>query len=380
LTSSPKIQQSKLARWAFAAVVLYHLGNAVGLVRQMKGLGVGAGSSVPKIRWAVETPRFDSSARFLEAAGYTIRYWLGQENNFYYFGPSRPLQRLYVRMDTGVMDSNLDEKNLTYPKYVDHLFKEATCHGLRPFAVFVPPKSAVERERLPARLPLPKQWKPDSGWKEETQAGRRILAGRKANQWLDLYETFRQANQKDEVYVPWDYHLTSYGLSVVTAELVKRLNAEGETLGEPQIVRTGTREAYYSDVLIGMLKLPDWILARPEFQWKEPFYEVRTPGRMRHWKRVVLAGTSFTDRLDREKLGLASLIERALHVPVRRATANGSTADTILNKLVKEGVKLEAGDIFVLEQPLDHFLREASVYPSPWAEERRISSENPDCS
>ncbi len=380
-----KKQTTHLALWALGAVLLYHIVNVVGVALQFRGFTGEPyrtrvpGLILPGVRWSSEAPLFDSSKRFLQAIGYSIRHWLGQENDFYFYGPAKPLQRLYVRMDTGLMDARLNEKDLSYPAFIDKLFQDAVCHGVRPFAVFVPPKTAIERERLPARLPLPKLWKPDTGWAEETDAGRRLLAAHPPKHWVDLYGIFRRARQNGEVYVPWDYHLTNYGMAVVTTEIVNLLNSEGESLGEPEIRQVGMRPRDYSDVLISMLNLPDMLLSRPEFGWSEPLYEVRTPGRLTKWKRVVLAGTSFTDRLDKFGQGLPTLLEKAMHVPVKYLAANGSTADTILKKLVDKGVKLEAGDVFILEQPLDHILREASAYPSPWAEERSISSTISGC-
>lgn len=381
MTESKRQQASRLAWWGLTAVVLYHLGNAALLFLQIDRFGpakerriAGLSTHFPSIVWKGETRVPASSRKVLEGAGYAVRHWLGQESALYFRAAPNPFQRLYNRKDGLMMDADLDPGRLAYPAHVDKLFAEAKCHGVRPFAVFVPPRAAIERNRLPAKIPPVEIWRPLSPWREETDAGRRALTGRNPDEFLDLYAVLRAGLQQEEVYVPWDYHLTSFGEALVTAEIVRKLNASGEALGDPQVRRTGTHGPYHGDILIRLLKLPNLLLKRPEFAWREPLYEVHTPGKLERWKRVVLAGTSFTERLDDENLGLRSMVERALHVPVVRKAMNGATFDRALAQLVTEGVRLEAGDILVLEQPLDHILREAKPYPAPWSTERDVAS------
>lgn len=383
--------RSRLALYLCVAIAVYHLNNLVNVVRNFRGIEgtkvveLKAGDkfslrfALPKPKWSEPELRLDPSRHALRSAGYMLRYLLGQENNFYFYGAKHPIQRMYNRQDITVMRPGLEAASREYLDKVTAWLHEAKCHGAVPIAAFVPPKSVIEREELPARLPTERLWQPQGPTPpEDTNIGHRVLRARDPELFVDLFKTFeisRNQFPEEEIYVPWDYHLTSYGMSLLTADIVHRLNKRGESLGSPTLVRADSMPPRHDDIIINMLHLPKLVLNSLErFNWREPIYEVHTEGKLTHSKRVVLLGTSFTERLSHDKLSFAHQLERALHVPVVSFTHHGATLETMLESFVGQGDSLGSGDIVVVEQPFDHVLRDSKPFPKAWPKTRALAS------
>ncbi len=359
----PTTQKKRLAWHLLAAVVVYHANNVLHLTRPVKN------------GWHA----FDASRAAIAGVGHTARYFLGQENSFFFFGQKQPHQRLYERSDLDLEKAGLEKHALPHLAKVTTLFRAARCRGIIPMAALIPPKSIIERERLPEVLPPNELWE-SLGPKvaEDAGIGHRVLRTQDPRFFLDLFKPFHSYHKQfpeEDIYVPWDYHLTSYGMAIVTAEIVKQLAARGEPIAQPTLVRRASMPAQYLDNLVTMLHLPDRVLTKlPQFSWTEPIYEVEAEGKLTGVKRVVLLGTSFSGRLHPLKLALGHMLEKTLHVPVVEALANGRTTEDLLTHLASQGQSLRSGDLLIVEQPFKNLQRKLKPFPKVWTTDRALAS------
>lgn len=367
-----KISSTPLAAALLAGLFIYHALNLVtGETIQWKGtwqpsrLTLSSGSrdlASMESRRSNLPDRFepiDGTARRWRDLGFRINYGLGRVPEATFLGPKESTQRIYLR----------EEVAFQYPatagwvrdSLVPHLHalaRHLEGSGVHFVIVPVPTKISIERARLPTPLPSDQVWKPlrapatlRSG-NEDAYEVYRTVAEAVPGRTVDLFEAFslyRERHKGADLFVPADSHWSSLGIAVAAEAVTRKLKGEGWRLPDFQIEKVRDRRPYYYHDLLGSMQLPiGFLRSNAAFQWLEPLYRV-VPEVPQYQGKLVLAGTSYSDRLRSLDVSFGKVLASALHRTLVDASVSNTDALGPLRKIKTEGWVLEKGDLFVWE-------------------------------
>lgn len=260
--------------------------------------------SVPHLRSSQK--RLDSSSEFLAGIAFVLRYWGGETNDYAIKGNANPIQKYFLREDVAVHFPSQVPKVEKLAQELKTIFRDLDKAGVRTLLLPIPPKMAFYEDEFNKRLPPSDEWQAESRHvneipMESPYQAYRVLTESDPKHIVDLFTTYRHHNPNDPnhfLYVPWDYHWSSFGITVAAQAILESLKSQGIAvgrLGEPRL--TGIRPAFFRDTLLYLTQLPDWFLLHSKkFDWREPVYDVDAVSGSPQG-RLVIAGSSYTNRL-----------------------------------------------------------------------------------
>jgi len=311
----------------------------------------------------------DSSASFIGGVGSLLRYYSGEVDSFAVRGMPTPYENLCLRGDVAIQYPSHRAEAQALASEIKAIVDDLEKQGVHSVVVPIPGKLAFYRSKFPSRLPPFDEW--GAGKIIERQSERenpyelyRTLVTTDPKHVVDLYELYRQALSADPnnlIYVPWDYHWTSYGMNLTAQAVLDHLVKQGIWEGEVGRAKLAElRPAYFQDILLNHLRLPAWYLAhQSRFQWREPLYHLDgKPKDPTHdpVKRVVVLGTSFTNRLRDTSYSFGAQLHSVLGGTLIYDAEDGRPIRSLGVKQKKHPLILQRGDLLVWEFPFTQLI------------------------
>jgi hypothetical protein len=329
--------------------------------------------------WQIKIPKImrgssgylDSSSAALAGVGTVTRFLTGQYTSLAFSGGNDPYQKYYLRSDLEVQyqsAKDLVQKNTSVPLkgFIEHMEQ----HGVITIILPIPTKTSIERELLPKKLPARTLWaNPPADGVEAPEEVYNTIVATSPQHVVSLYDVFKnkRAQQPDEfLYIPWDYHWSSFGISLAAREVLGHLKSRGVKVaeGDPQFAELAPLS--HDDMLLRFLQLPQSYLQKNrQFGWREKRYVLSAEFPKQNG-RLFLVGTSNSRRLSDTSYGLAALLGKATGREVLSQYVDGMRWDLTLAPLIRESDKPKPGDILVLEFPMESVHTAAAqpiVYP-----------------
>ena len=297
---------------------------------------------------------FDPATALIGGMGHVFRYWTRQASEYYFYGPARPVQRLYYRGDLYLQSTTSLKKVRYVARAVKDYADRLSQAGVTVVLVPIPSKLLMDgpmtrrtpREGFFVNLEDGKDWS-QSVYDEFVKTNASY-----AVDLLGVYTDYVGSHPNAEVFVPWDYHWSALGAALATQAVVKKLAGYGYQVGTPRLRWVRDAPANYSDQLLAHLQLPLFFLAHQiAFQWREPLYEVES-GAPSVSSRVYVAGTSYTGRHAASPFGFGRLLEKSTGAAVRAKGVDGGRFHKGLAYFTDQRAEFSARDVLVWEFPI----------------------------
>jgi hypothetical protein len=295
---------------------------------------------------------------FFMRLGGLVRYLAHSTPPSVIFGVDHPNQWLFLRQELEFQCRRSPEYiELYYLRPLREFLSVLDRHGIEVVVVPIPTKLSIYRDNGPRVLPTENIFRtqppcaedPDANYQQIVNFDPRVV---------DVMAAYRSAKRlfpNTLLYWPTDSHWTSAGTIVAAGAVLQKLKSRGWPIAMPTPRYVGPRDLGSGADLIESFKLPKFFIARePAFRfgdivyaWQEP---LPTTPREPPPGRLILAGTSYSERFQSWKFSFGKLIAEPLHRElIRPDGASGGRAITALQNLNQAGVQLRRGDILVIE-------------------------------
>lgn len=312
------------------------------------------------------TGYFDRATEILARTGHVAKYLASHSNHWYFFGSREPRVDLQLRADIPLQY----EKSLTYlQREIFPVMQEVLSQKEVEWLVLpIPTKLSIIRDKVPAVLPtelLISEHEMERS-REDSRAVYKNFVQVNPKQTIDLFSLYEKHYKKkplEDLFVPWDYHWSSLGITLAAEAVVQKLRRLGYAVGDTLVVQRGFAEPTYLEQLSVQTQLPQAFLRlRPEFKWREPLYDLEVTKKAKIKGRIFLAGTSSTNRRRGTPYGLDRLLEKALGKPITTFAYDGGQMSGGLEALSKSG-EIQPGDLVVWEFPVSTAMHKFPLPP-----------------
>ncbi len=378
-----KKQRQILLFTAVTATCLYHAVNLVAFVflpspvsndSQGKYLNLASVSDLIPSKWASLPNHFDRSINVIRGTGYLLRYLAGEEYPLVLIGTKTPHLSLFDRRDSEFVYQETGEKlERTFVPAMKEWIETLTAKGVEVVVLPIPPKQAVEREKLPQELPPEYPWTEYLPHRREDIRGnfRRLLSA-DSSHMVDLfshYMTHRDQNPQSNLYIPWDLHWSSEGIALAAQKTLDHLYKKGWPVGQYRLNLRAEAPLDHTPRLLSVLQLPGYYKRRsPNLRWREPLYtlEEEVPPRINvepeTVKRVVLIGSSFCNRFSGTPYHLGNMLASALKRELIANCMEGGGNWGALAELKRDDFHLRKGDLLVYEVLMPEYFEKGKPY------------------
>jgi len=321
--------------------------------------------------------RPDGAARAITAKGYIFRYLVGQLPEIFFPGTDRETPWYFIRPEVAysfdeVVRPALIEGNLLTREIIDRL--EAL--GVTVVVVPVPTKLSMARSKISGELPQSVSLikpKADRGPEDARRAYERIVGG--DPRIVNLFEVFeRESRGHAELsHLRLDTHWNSQGIVWAAGAVLENLRGRGWKLPTPVVQRpvVDRAPAYCVDTL----QLPEGYLQRkPQLIGTDQYYSFEPARGPAPWKRIVVFGSSYSVALQGTPFNFATVMSRALGIPLMNMAESGKGSIGSFRRAAKEGFRFLKGDLLVWEYPLRDLPARTMEFPQlPVAETSKKS-------
>jgi hypothetical protein len=300
----------------------------------------------------------DFSSKLIKGLGYSVKYLLDDYPDNVIKGNPEPYLNLTVRDEFGYQRAAKIERMRRYVALpVLHYTQWLESQGIRVVVVPVPTKVSVYRDDFDQGLPLMDLWgaepRRDPGAPPKAEEPALVYGsitdtlGERAVNVLGLFRKAK-ASGGPRLFHYNDLHWTSYGLTLVAAEVARKVTGTA-----PEIVALGNKSKSFDHPVLNMLRLPPWLLeARRELWWEEPLYELAPARAKASSGRLILMGSSASEEHGGTPHRFGSVLARALGRELIEQAVAGGGAEGSLRRLVDSGVTLSPEDVVVWEFPM----------------------------
>jgi hypothetical protein len=294
--------------------------------------------------------------------GHELRYRGGQVASHIAVGTPSPYLRLFYRREVYFQfHAAGDYFRRSIADRLGKLAGSLAEQGVTLVALPIPTKISIERDAfgstLPAEFPF-QDWRTPPSLRAEKEAPAdvyRVLVNAAPGHVADLqslYTDERKSRPSDPIFIPWDFHWTTRGISLAALSVLDALTAQGFNVIRPRIKKVGTAEWSANELLLSHFFLPESYKRKlPELQWTEPLEEAQATVDGPRGGRVVVVGTSMARRMRGTPYALGAQLARLLKRPLAEAYRDGFGPQA-LAALEEEHIGLRSGDVLVWEFPI----------------------------
>jgi hypothetical protein len=299
----------------------------------------------------VRDPHYEFILEEIKNLGYFLRFKAGQVNPIVYRVDSTQQIELFHRAEFRFFNKDAPRRvsEEALPKMLSFA-KILTEKGIRLIIVPIPPKSFIERNKLPDPLPHEDLWSINSfatnNKNEEQPQLASDLFSKSSPYFLALdsvFQNFSKENPDRKLYIPWDNHWSSQGIALTAQAVLQKISPSPASL---RFLREMLPN--YAFKLLITYQLPDkYWSSLPQMQWKEPLYTLSKTDKPPHKGRVVIAADSFGERLQSDKLDLASVLSSHFQDGCESFSVSAGGIQGAFEEMRKKGFKLRRNDTLV---------------------------------
>lgn len=363
------IRRNALTVFLIAFLGLYHVGN----VLKPDNLGRLSWKTEPvrlKIDkrvvaevpvWAFDGNFKDYSSELIGGAGYILRFLVGQTPVRVIKRPDGDRFRLYLRDEVTYLFSSaiplVREGFVEQTKAVTDYFSAA---GATIILLPMPPKIAIERSLLPAKLPASQIWQPDV--RSEVEAPYdvyREVAHADPKHTVDMYAIYQREQPRFSAvsfYRPYGTQWSSLGIALGVVGTIEKLRGLGWKLREPRIreVKTDLIPDHESDFL-GFYILPRFFSAFLTGDRAERLFTVDPVTDEPGEGKIFLSGTCYAAMYKESEYGFGKTLAKALNRELIDGSVAGGKSLPAWDNLMNHEARIGKGDLvlweFALREP-----------------------------
>lgn len=303
---------------------------------------------------------FDFSADFIRRLGYLGRFQLGQDSSVVARVPNSSPLYLFRRADHVFSQAQYGTRmRRKLIPAIEQALGEIQSKGVKVVLLPVPPKTVVEELAPSVRLESDQLYHQDFSTQVDPTENYKLLTSIAPETAVDLLKIYRNHLREGgaPVFLPWDFHWNSLGISLAAEGILTNLNARGIKSGPWLRESVGENDNQSNQYLLNHYQLPDFYLRHSRrIVWRETIYHLTESKPMSEravstGQRLILVGSSFCNRWGKTSHGLGNTLAAILNRPYINFCVAGGGLKGGWQKMRDEKFQWAKGDILVWELP-----------------------------
>jgi len=295
----------------------------------------------------------DAGSKFLGHAGYLARYYLESLSKGYFIRQGHVYLRDEVLFNYRESWARVRDEFLPGLRAATQTLAGSKAKIL---LVVVPPKISIEKT-MSRPLAQSDLYAPLVGGVEDPRSTYEHLLAAVGDSVIpvDLLAEY-EANSDQPLFPAHDQHWSSRGTAIAARAVINRLRAGGEPWPEPKLhyrkLNDPSRTERFRPPHFSFI--PEWFAVREmRKQDREPLYDLESiAASVRPRGRIILWGTSFSDRQDGTGFSFGEVLAKALGRPLVKFAFPGGGAHGGLEAFGKSDFRLTESDWVIWEFPL----------------------------
>lgn len=301
----------------------------------------------------------DFSSHEIGRWGYAFRYLVSYISEAYFYEKRENTQEFFNRGEVA-FEYLSNQKRLQTESlgYLREALEKLSHTGATIVILPVPSKLSLvnARHHSPMHQHL-YEFKNSGAVASPRQMYRTVIAELKDHSFpinlFDSYAQYLESHVGAYLYPPQEYHWSSLGTVIAADQILTFLGVGNgyQKVGYAPGIKEGIGHLGPFDIL------PKSFLAtRSELQWYEPLYNLKPLKKAHSFGRLLLLGTSFSQRYKERGLGLGDILSQALNCPLLDYSKTAGGISGALSLMVQKKTKVRPDDLILWEFPVAELL------------------------